>query len=73
MIIRYTRHALERIEEYHLTRQFVEKIITYGKEIKEGKRKVKFVFPSRKTLWIVVCGVGENKLIVITVIKTHRR
>jgi bisphosphoglycerate-dependent phosphoglycerate mutase len=73
MIIRYTRHAFERIEKYRLTRQSVEQIIACGEEIKEGKQKVKFIFTSKKTRWIVVCGVGENKLIVITVIKTHKR
>ena len=61
------------MEDFCLTPNFVEeKIIGEGRKIREGLKKVKFVFRVRNRLWIAICMEVENELTVITIAKTHQ-
>ena len=72
MIIRYTKHAIRRMEDLCLTTEFVEeKIIGEGGKIRQGRTKVKFVFRQKNKLWIAICAEIENELTVITIVETH--
>lgn len=71
MIIKYTRHALDRMSKYLIDEIFVRKIIEEGLAVKEGKTKVQFVYKSKRDRWIAVCGKIKNGYLVITVIKTR--
>jgi len=72
MLIRYTIHALKRMVKFGLSKDYIENVIMkYGKEIKEGKTKVKFVFKSKRGTWIAICNKTEDRCVVITVTRTH--
>lgn len=72
MIIRYTIHALKRMVKFGLSRDYIENVIMKeGKEIKEGKTKVRFIYKSKRGIWVVICGKTGDRCVVITIAKTH--
>lgn len=78
MIIRYTKHAIRRMEDYYLTKRLVEeKIIAEGEKVREGRRKIKFVLCRKNKILVAICAKIENELndelTVITVVETHKK
>jgi predicted transcriptional regulator len=67
--IRLTKHAVQRALKYDLASELIERMIWEGERQREGKTKAKYVLKTKNGVWVAVCEVYPDQIIVITIMK----
>jgi len=66
--IRITKHAVEKMLALDLTDD-IKKTIELGKEVREGRSKMRYIFKGKRGTLVVICHEYPDHIAVKTVVK----
>jgi len=67
--IRITKHAVEKMLALDLTFDDIKKTIELGKEVREGRSKMRYIFKGKRGTLVVICHEYPDHIAVKTVVK----